>query len=277
MIKSPLMILSACLIFSAQVICAVTSGGNFIQITPDINSTPLSPSINITGCCNAKGDGAYCTEYSMSRQDFNVTAPSIACQTAGLRLSQGYFPTNCAVQGDNWCTFTAQPGGNPRSLHIYQNVIVRSISPLLIQNLLYAIQVSATGWPANSPPSDWGFDGSGTVNFNQPNDHIQAEAVLANPELGCTALSNPSAISGKIALIIRGTCQFGLKMRNAQNAGAIGVIIINNVDGVVGMGPGTDGASVTIPGAMILQNDGQQILNALARGEKVSILMGNVV
>lgn len=36
---------------------------------------------------------------------------------------------------------------------------------------------------------------------------------------------------GAIALVSRGTCEFGLKSVLAGNAGAIGVIIYNNVDG----------------------------------------------
>ena len=35
-------------------------------------------------------------------------------------------------------------------------------------------------------------------------------------------------LSGSIALIKRGACQFGLKALNAQNAGAVAVIIYNN-------------------------------------------------
>src|SRR6266566_3769678 len=45
---------------------------------------------------------------------------------------------------------------------------------------------------------------------------------------GCSALSG---LSGAIALIPRGTCSFSAKIRNAQNAGAVGVVIRNNVGG----------------------------------------------
>ena len=37
--------------------------------------------------------------------------------------------------------------------------------------------------------------------------------------------------SGKIAIIDRGTCTIAVKTKNAQNAGAIGVIIANNAAG----------------------------------------------
>src|SRR6266481_5886631 len=45
----------------------------------------------------------------------------------------------------------------------------------------------------------------------------------------CTALTGP--LSGKIALISRGTCTFSTKIRNAQDAGAVAVLVVNNVAG----------------------------------------------
>jgi len=48
---------------------------------------------------------------------------------------------------------------------------------------------------------------------------------------GCSALTNASSVSGKIALLDRGSCSFVIKIKNAQNAGAIAVIVGNNVAG----------------------------------------------
>jgi len=39
---------------------------------------------------------------------------------------------------------------------------------------------------------------------------------------------NAADVAGKIALIDRGACEFGVKALNAENAGAIGVVIMNN-------------------------------------------------
>jgi Zn-dependent M28 family amino/carboxypeptidase len=44
---------------------------------------------------------------------------------------------------------------------------------------------------------------------------------------GCEAPDFPAAVSGKIALIQRGTCTFRQKLTNAQAAGAIGVVLFN--------------------------------------------------
>ena len=76
----------------------------------------------------------------------------------------------------------------------------------------------------------------------------------ANPTLGCNSLVNAPQIAGKIALIDRGSCEFGLKCLNAQNAGAIAVIVCNNVSGSpISMSAGAVGNQVTIPCVMISQ------------------------
>jgi Zn-dependent metalloprotease len=96
---------------------------------------------------------------------------------------------------------------------------------------------------------------------------LTADAVAAAPADGCTALANASAVQGKIALIDRGACDFSLKVFNAQNAGAIGVMIVNNAStGLPPMGAGQNAGLVTIPSVGILQSDGAAMKSALAAG-----------
>ncbi len=72
----------------------------------------------------------------------------------------------------------------------------------------------------------------------------------------CSAPANAAAISGNIALIDRGGCEFGTKVLNAENAGATAAIVCNNdPNGIVTMGPGAVGNNVTIPAIMINQAD----------------------
>ncbi|MEQ2525507.1 S8 family serine peptidase [Bacillaceae bacterium CLA-AA-H227] len=75
-------------------------------------------------------------------------------------------------------------------------------------------------------------------------------------------------VAGKYALIQRGELAFVDKAINAQNAGAVGVIIYNNADGYVNMA--TD-AAITIPQLFMLKNDGDKLATALANGEPVTI------
>lgn len=72
---------------------------------------------------------------------------------------------------------------------------------------------------------------------------------------GCTAITNAAAIAGKVALMDRGTCGFTIKVKNAQNAGAIAVIIADNAAGQpAGLG-GAD-PTITIPSVRISRADG---------------------
>ena len=71
--------------------------------------------------------------------------------------------------------------------------------------------------------------------------------------LACTPLSaaNAAAVNGKIALIDRGVCGFVDKVKNAQNAGATGVIIVDNVAGSPPPDLGGADPTITIPAVRI--------------------------
>src|SRR5262245_25669310 len=79
-----------------------------------------------------------------------------------------------------------------------------------------------------------------------------------NQLLGCDPYSalNVAAVAGKIALIDRGVCGFAVKTKNAQDAGAVGVIIQNNAAGSPPPGMGGADPTITIPSVMITQADG---------------------
>ncbi len=90
---------------------------------------------------------------------------------------------------------------------------------------------------------------------------LEGELVLVDDGIGtatdaCDPIVNGADLDGKIALIDRGNCQFGFKMLAAQNEGAVGVIICQNLnEPVFGMGGGDVGDQVTIPGVMISLQD----------------------
>lgn len=83
--------------------------------------------------------------------------------------------------------------------------------------------------------------------------------------LACDPLAGPNLqVAGKIALVDRGTCAFTIKVKNAQNAGAIGVVVADNVVAAV-TGLGGSDATVTIPSVRISKTDGQALRAAMAR------------
>lgn len=82
----------------------------------------------------------------------------------------------------------------------------------------------------------------------------------------CTPFNaaNAAAVRRNIALVSRGTCGFAVKVKNAQDAGAIGVIVADNAPGAVaGMG-GAD-ASIMIPAVRVTQADGMMIAASLTK------------
>lgn len=86
----------------------------------------------------------------------------------------------------------------------------------------------------------------------------------------CSALLNAAALDGNIALVDRGTCAFTVKVQAAQDAGAIGVIVVNNLAGPAAPLGGTS-STITIPAVMISQADGNLLKAELANGLYVSL------
>ncbi len=128
-----------------------------------------------------------------------------------------------------------------------------------------------------------------TANWNMSPDFstidLTAEMVVArdanvqNAERACGEIVND--VEGKIAIIFRGTCEFGVKALNAENAGAVAALICNvpgvnggDGEGTIGLGPGDVGDDVTIPVISIGNSDCLRITNLLDNGTTVSAQIG---
>jgi len=98
---------------------------------------------------------------------------------------------------------------------------------------------------------------------------VVGDLVKSEPANGCTTFTND--LTNKIAFVERGTCNFTIKVKNAQVAGAKAVIVYNvdTTQAYGGMG-GTD-ATVTIPSALITYQDGQRLSSALNSGTNVNL------
>ena len=89
---------------------------------------------------------------------------------------------------------------------------------------------------------------------------------------GCQPFVNGAAIAGNIALVDRGACGFVVKVKNAQNAGAIAVVVANaaaNGDAVGTMG-GVD-PTITISSVLVGFSTGGTIKGQLASGVNVTL------
>ena len=138
------------------------------------------------------------------------------------------------------CTFVAQ-----------SQIVFKGISPAPI--------VGSYPFTYTNPVSSgtaWGGSIGGAGFFVEDTLQKVTNDGTAADSLGCgTAIVDD--MTGRIAFIYRGSCNFSTKALHAQQRGAIACIIVNNVAGdAVGMAGGTDGASVTIPVVMISQATG---------------------
>jgi minor extracellular serine protease Vpr len=87
-------------------------------------------------------------------------------------------------------------------------------------------------------------------------------AVVAGSTNGLDTACSPVSVdlSGDIALISRGVCTFSAKIRNAQDAGAVAVLVANNVAGdPVAMASDGTPNQPTVPAYMVSLNDGQDL------------------
>jgi hypothetical protein len=136
------------------------------------------------------------------------------------------------------------------------------------RQLIGVSPVGISGRYESTHPDDWG----GQI---RPGSSVEGELAIGIDSTktdslqrlrGCVAVSSAS-VRGKIALIRRGECEFGAKALNAQNAGAIAVIIYQqNGDAPIALGAGAVGAQVTIPVAMISLADQVRLTAAMATG-----------
>jgi len=105
---------------------------------------------------------------------------------------------------------------------------------------------------------------------------------------GCVTPSNANEILGKIAYVERGDCNFSIKVKNAQSAGATGVIVGDNRPAaqsfLVTMTDSTranDGSyvfdsTVVIPSVFITSDEATRLKNHLLAGEKVNVTLTSI-
>ena len=152
--------------------------------------------------------------------------------------------------GTDNANFLTEPDGVPGRMQMY----VWLAPPAVIVNSPASI--------AGTYPSTAGQFGAQLDATGVTADVALADDGTANGSQGCGALVGFPP--GRIALIDRGNCEFGQKVQNAENAGAVAAIVANNAgDGLIYMGPGTTGANMTIPSLFVGQSTGATIKSAL--------------
>ncbi|MFQ5856383.1 MAG: S8 family serine peptidase [Anaerolineae bacterium] len=156
---------------------------------------------------------------------------------------------------------TGSPAAIPQAISVASSYAPGEVRP--------ALEVTA-------PDSIAGMYEIRTANFGpslQEAGTIADDVVYTEPAKACEEITNIEAIDEKIALVDRGDCTFVTKVRNAQTAGAVAVIVVNNVAGPpIGMADDGSGSDITIPTVMISQSDGDLIKGELP-GVSVTLSM----
>ena len=107
-------------------------------------------------------------------------------------------------------------------------------------------------------------------------DGFTGELVLVNDGVNITSdaaevIINTTELSGKIALVDRGLVRFDLKVSRAQDAGALAVVIANDVEGAIfsPSGESTD----PVPVIFVSENSGINLKALLSSGNPVSVTL----
>ena len=87
-------------------------------------------------------------------------------------------------------------------------------------------------------------------------------------------------LTGKVALIRRGACEFGLKTLHAEQAGAAFVVVVNHYNNAtetgcsaIPMGAGAVGTQVTIPAIFVGRDIGEKLDAAINSGKSIQICL----
>jgi len=156
--------------------------------------------------------------------------------------------------GTNNANFSAPPDGISGRMQMYLWTVATSDSITMMDASGMASKFfaprSGFGIPVSSP--------------------LTAQLVLVEDNTtptadGCDPILNAAALAGNIALLDRGNCNFVQKVKAAQDAGAIGAIVCNNVGGAPFSMGGND-PTITIPSAMISLTDCGTFLLAMTNG-----------
>ncbi len=239
------------------------------------NTSDLANAIDM-----AVADGVDIISYSVGSSLFTVTAPDdialMAAAKAGILsvVAAG----NEGAEGD--FDKITSPAGNPA-------VITTGASSREGQHSLEAIQV-------DSPPAIAIKYAVKEASFTPPlidRDPIEGQLVLVDDDStetdanstetvdatagttfdACQTLINSSEISGNIAFIERGGCNFDVKVANAESAGAIAVVVFNHSGSpVVMIG---DSVGIDIPALMVGEADGNLFLDELNNDQIINVTL----
>jgi subtilisin family serine protease len=251
---------------------------NKFRIGPGVAPKAELYSLRIFGCEGSTDVTEQAIEWSMDPNNDGDLSDHLDVINMSLGSSFGSEYDTSAVASNNAAQagviVVASAGNNNDVYYITGSPAVASraisvASSVDASAVLSAFEVTATTAPSPLVPS--GLYPAAVAIFG-PQDYSQPGdlAYYSPSDLGCVAYP-AGTFAGKIALINRGTCTFAVKVKNAQDAGALGVLMINNSNTFpVAMG-GAD-ATITIPSMMTTLAIGTALKTDMSAGT-VSVLL----
>ncbi len=230
------------------------------------NTSDLAQAIDM-----AVADGVDIISYSVGNTRRDLIAPDDIALMAAAKA--GVFTVVAAGNEGPGLATIGSPAGSPW-------VITTGASSREGDHSVEAMQVL-------SPPSVAGKYAVKEASFTpalMDHDPLEGQLVLVDDNTdtladgssgttfdGCENLENDAEVSGNIAFIQRGGCAFDIKIRNAEDAGAIGVVVFNIAgDPIVMTGPF---GAVNIPALMVGQADGTLLLDEINAGQTVNAVL----
>jgi subtilisin family serine protease len=216
----------------------------------------------------AVADGVDVINYSVGSSMLQITAPDdIALMNA---TKAGVLAVVAAGnEGPNLGTI-GSPAGGPWAITVAASTREGETS-------VEAMQI-------NEPPSIAGKYAVKEASFTpqlRDSDPIEAPLILADDDNdasgtgttadACEPLINDTEISGNIAFIERGGCNFDIKIQNAGDAGAVAAVIYSIAGDPIVMNG--NAALVDIPAVMIGQADGNLIVAEIEAGNDVTAVL----
>jgi subtilisin family serine protease len=230
------------------------------------NTSDLAQAID-----NAVADGVHIINYSVGSSLLTTTAPDDVALLAAAKA--GVLTVVAAGnEGPNFNTI-GSPAGGPW-------VIAAAASSRDGEHSVEAMQVTAPASVAGryavkeasfTPPLIDSGPIEGRLVLVDDDDDLLDDGTAGTTFDGCEALVNDSEISGNIAFIQRGGCDFAIKIANADDAGAVAVLVFSIAGDPIVM-TGASGLS-DIPALMIGQADGNLLLDEIDAEQTVEIVL----
>ena len=220
---------------------------------------------------SAVADGVHIINYSVGSSLLTTTAPDDVALLAAAKT--GVLTVVAAGnEGPNFNTI-GSPAGGPW-------VITTGASSRDGEHSLEAMEVSAPPTVAAryavkeasfTPPLIDSEPIDGRLVLVDDDDDTLADGTPGTTFDGCEPPVNVNEITGNIAFIQRGGCEFETKVANAEDAGAVAVVVFSIAGDPIVMN-GTLGAA-DIPALMIGQADGNLLLAEIDAGETVEVVL----